>query len=238
LVGCVLNYKLFTHTDAVRNTLVLFEAAKKASVERIVHMSITNPSADLGLEYFSGKAKLEEALINSGLSYAILRPAVLFGKEDILINNIAWTLRRFPVFGVFGDGEYGIQPIYVDDLATLAVEAGRRRENEIINAIGPESFTFKDLVRTIGFIIGKERPVISVPPRLSYWATRIVGWFVGDVFLTWEEVKGLMAGTLEVDTLPTGTTKLTVWASKHADSLGVSYANELARRKDRKKAYG
>jgi NADH dehydrogenase len=232
------NHKLFTHADAVRNTLILFDAAKKAGVERIVHVSITNPSKDLGLEYFSGKAELEEALIASGLSYAILRPAVLFGKEDILINNIAWTLRRLPVFGVFGDGEYGIQPIYVDDLAALAVEHGERRENEIINAIGPESFTFKELVKTIGYIIGKERPVISLPPRLAYWATRVVGWFVGDVFLTWEEVKGLMAGTLVVDTVPTGTTKLTVWANKHADSLGVKYANELARRKDRQKAYG
>ena len=106
---------------------------KNAGVERIVHISITNPSADLNLEYFQGKAVLEKALIASGMSYAILRPAVLFGKEDILINNIAWALRRFPVFGVFGDGNYGIQPIYVDDLAKLAVEQGAMRENKIIN---------------------------------------------------------------------------------------------------------
>jgi len=231
------NHKLFTHADAVRNTKTLFAAAKQAGVERIVHVSITNPSAEFNLEYFSGKAELEAALISSGLSYAILRPAVLFGREDVLINNIAWTLRHLPVFGVFGDGRYGIQPIHVDDLAQLAVAQGASRDNAIVNAIGPESFTFKGLVTEIGRIIGKERPILSLPPRLAYAATRVVGWFVGDVFLTWEEVQGLMAGTLAVDAPPVGQTKLTDWAKKHAATLGKQYTSELARRVDRASAY-
>ena len=122
------NHRWFTHAQAVANTLRLFTAACDAGVERIVHVSITNPSADSPLEYFRGKAQLEAALKQSGMSYAILRPTVLFGKEDILINNIAWMLRRFPVFGVFGRGDYRMQPIYVDDLAQLAVEnAGKSR---------------------------------------------------------------------------------------------------------------
>jgi NADH dehydrogenase len=231
------NHRLFTHAEAARNTLALFDAAKRAGVERVVHVSITNPSAASNLEYFAGKAELEQALMASGLSYAILRPAVLFGKEDVLINNIAWTLRRLPVFGVFGDGSYGIQPIYVDDLAELAVRHGATREDAIINAIGPESFTFRELVETIGRIIDHERPVISFPPRLAYWATRVVGLFVDDVFLTWEEVQGLMAGTLAVDTPPTGKTALTTWALKHADTLGQHYTSELARREDRRVEY-
>jgi NADH dehydrogenase len=106
-------------------------------VQRIVHVSITNPSEESPLEYFSGKARLEQALAATAMSYAILRPTVLFGKEDILINNIAWALRRLPVFGVFGDGHYRLQPIYVDDLAQLAVEQGANRENVVIDAIGP-----------------------------------------------------------------------------------------------------
>lgn len=231
------NHRLFTHAEAVRNTLTLFDAARRAGVERVVHVSITNPSAATNLEYFAGKAQLEEALIGSGLSYAILRPAVLFGKEDVLINNIAWTLRRLPVFGVFGDGSYRIQPIYVDDLAELAVFHGQSRDNLILNAIGPETFTFRELVETIGRIIGHERPVLSFPPRLAYGATRVVGLFVDDVFLTWEEVEGLMAGTLAVDAPPAGRTALTAWALEHADTLGRHYTSELARRKDRRVEY-
>jgi len=231
------NHRQFTHAEAVRNTRILFEAARLAGVERVVHVSITNPRRDLGLEYFSGKAELEQALVDSGMSYAILRPAVLFGKEDILINNIAWALRRFPVFGLFGDGSYGIQPIYVDDLAGLAVEQGRERNNLILNAIGPESFSYRELVTTIGRIIGKPRRLISLPPRLGYLVARGIGWAVGDVFLTWDEIQGLMAGTLAVDTPPSGATRLTEWAGQHAATLGMHYTSELARRRDRVQSY-
>lgn len=231
------NHPLFKHADAVRNTIALFNAAKAAGVARIVHISITNPSEDSPLEYFSGKAKLERALQESGLSYAILRPTVLFGKEDILINNIAWALRRLPVFGVFGDGSYRLQPIYVDDLAQLAVEQGEKKENAIVDAIGPETFTYKGLVREIGRLIGKERPIISVPPALGYLAGTIIGRLVNDVLITREEIDGLMAGLLYVDAPPAGETKLTDWVKSHKDALGSRYASELARRRNRLKGY-
>ena len=232
------NHKMFQHADAVKNTLILFEAAKAAHVERVVHVSITNPSVDSDLEYFSGKATLEQALIDSGMSHAILRPTVLFGKEDILINNIAWALRRLPLFGVFGNGEYHLQPIHVDDLASIAVEQGAKRENVIVDAIGPETFTYKELVKTIGESIGKKRPVISVPPSLGLAVGSILGKCVGDVMITREEIKGLMADLLSVDSAPVGMTKLTDWIREHADTLGKRYTSELARRKDRTIEYG
>lgn len=231
------NHPLFKHVDAVRNTLTLFEAARKAGVQRIVHVSITNPSQDSPLEYFRGKAILERALVESGISYAILRPAVLFGKEDILINNIAWVLRRFPVFGVFGDGRYRLQPIYVDDLASLAVEQGKNRENTIINAIGPETFTYRDLVARVGQLIGKRRPIVPMPPWLGYAVGWGVGQFVGDVVVTKDEIEGLMADLLYVDSPPAGRTVLTEWVRSHADTLGRRYTSELARRKDRVSPY-
>jgi NADH dehydrogenase len=231
------NYKLFTHADAVRNSITLFNAAKEAGVERVVHVSITNPSLDSDLEYFRGKAELEEALKETGLSYAILRPTVLFGKEDILINNIAWALRRLPVFGVFGDGQYRLQPIYVDDLAELAVDQGGGRENTIIDAIGPETFTYRGLVESIGDIIGVRKPIVSVPPSVGYAASMIISRLVDDVFITREEIDGLMADLLCVDSLPAGKTSLTDWAREHAHWLGQRYASELARRRERKTGY-
>ncbi len=227
------NHKTFTHADAVNNTLIMFEAAKNAGVERIVHVSITNPTKDSDLEYFSGKARLEKALMESGLSYAILRPTVLFGKEDILINNIAWMLRKFPVFGVFGDGQYKLQPIYVDDLARLAVKQGEQRENVVIDAIGPEAFTYEELVRTVGEAIGKQRPILRIPPWLGYLMGLLVGKFVGDMTVTREEIDGLMRGLLHVESSPAGEIKLTEWAREHAEHLGKVYASELRRREDR-----
>jgi NADH dehydrogenase len=231
------NHKLFTYANAVENSKILFDAARQAGVERIVHISITNPTIDSALEYFRGKALLEKYLKETGLSYCILRPAVLFGKEDILINNIAWALRRFPVFGVFGDGHYKLQPIYVDDLAELAVQQGEKRDNVTIDAIGPETFTYRGLVEKIGHIIGKKRPMVSLPPLLNYSIGWIVGKFVNDVMITKDEVQGLMANLLYVETQPAGTTKLTDWAKKHANTLGFKYTSELARRKDRDSEY-
>ena len=227
------NHARFTHADAVENTRRLFAAAREAGVQRVVHVSITNPSEDSPLEYFSGKAKLERSLIESGLSYAILRPTVLFGKEDVLINNIAWMLRTLPVFGVFGDGEYRLQPIFVDDLAKLAVQEGRSTQNHVIDAIGPETFTYRELVTCIGRIIGKPRPIVSVPPLIGYLAGVLVGKWVGDVVITRAEIEGLMANLLCTDSEPAGETKLTEWARGHADHLGLRYANELARRTHR-----
>jgi NADH dehydrogenase len=231
------NHKMFTHADAVRNTITMFNAAKEAGVSRIVHVSITNSSESSHLEYFSGKGRLERALIELGISYAILRPAVLFGKEDILINNIVWGLRTFPVFGVFGDGQYRLQPIYVDDLASLAVDEGSKRRNVIIEAIGPETFTYRELVEEIGRIIGKRRPIVSLSPALGFMVATIIGKLVDDVLITREEIEGLMAELLYVDAPPVGTTKLTDWAKAHADSLGRQYSSELARRRDRRNSY-
>jgi NADH dehydrogenase len=225
------NHRDFTHAAAVANTCRLFEAAKRAGVRRVVHVSITNPSLDSPLEYFRGKAELEQALRASGLSHVILRPTVLFGKEDILINNIAWALRRFPVFGVFGSGDYRLQPIYVDDLAALAVRCGAEPGDVAIDAIGPETFTYRELVRAIGTIIGRPRPIVSVPPSLGYLVGRMVGAVTHDVVITRDEIRALMAGLLYVEGLPAGTTALTEWAGAHRAELGLRYASELARRR-------
>ena len=231
------NHKMFTQADAVENTITMFHAAKEAGVERVVHVSITNPSEDSPLEYFRGKAELEKVLKESGMTYSILRPAVLFGKEDILINNIAWALRMLPLFGVFGDGNYRMQPIYVDDFAKLAVEEGQKCDNSIIDAIGPETFTYRGLVQQIGKIIGKKRPVISVSPRLGYIVGNIISKLVDDVLITPEEIEGLMADLLYTESPPAGKTRLSDWAKEYAESLGRHYASELARRRNRLSAY-
>ncbi|MCJ7514239.1 MAG: NAD(P)H-binding protein [Anaerolineales bacterium] len=227
----------FTHSLAVENTLKLFSAAREAGVGRVVHVSITNPSVESPLPYFKGKALLERALRDSGLPHSILRPAVLFGHEDILINNIAWALRRLPVFGVFGRGDYRLQPICVEDFAALAVSESRQAGNRVLDAVGPETFTFRDLVAEIGRIIGKRRPIMPVHPALGLFVASVIGRTVNDVFLTREEIDGLMAGLLCVSSAPTGETRLTGWARENAPSLGIHYSNELARRRNRFKSY-
>jgi len=216
------NHRLFTHAQAVANTRILFAAAKAAGVRRIVHVSITHPDIASDLSYFRGKAELELALRELGVSYCILRPAVLFGKEDVLINNIAWSLRHLPAFGVFGSGDYRLQPIYVDDLAAAAAREAESSENQVIEAIGPEAFSYRELITRVRSTLGLKRPIISVPPGLDYWGCRLVGLWVGDVIITRDEIRGLMEGRLQVDAPPLGTTRLTDWMALHKNTLGLA----------------
>jgi len=216
-----------TQPRAVENTRKIVNAAKAAGVKRMVHISITNPSAESPLPYFWGKAANEKAVIESGMSYAILRPTVLVGDEDILINNIAYLLRRFPLFALPGDGSYKLQPVYVDDVAELAVEGVYRTDNYIIDAVGPDIFTFKEMVELIGEKIGAKRPLISVPPRLALLAAQFLSLFVSDVILTPEEVDGLMAGLLVSKEPPQGKTHLGDWLEKNKNRVGAKYASEI-----------
>lgn len=218
-----------TQPKAVENTGKLVNAAVKAGVKRMVHISITNPSADSHLPYFWGKAANEKFVTESGMGYAILRPTVLFGKEDILINNIAWLLRRFPIFGLPGDGSYKLSPVYVDDLAALAVESVYGDENYIWDAVGPDEFTFRELVELIGKTVDKTPPLVPLPPRLALLAAQFLSLFVKDVMLTPEEVDGLMANLLVSKETPRCKTSLKDWLRENRNTVGRQYASELAR---------
>jgi uncharacterized protein YbjT (DUF2867 family) len=223
----------FSFAQALANTKALFDAARRAGVSRVVHISITNPDRKSRLPYFRGKAEIEDYLKQSGISHAILRPAVLFRKGDILINNIAWALRHLPVFGIYGHGRYRLQPIYVDDLAAAAIDRMTGAGNETVDAIGPETYSYREMVEMIAREIGSRAPIVSMPPMIAHQAVRVLGWLVGDVINTRDEVKGLMDEKLYVQSPPLGTTRLSDWVRASCQEIGRRYASELKRRLDR-----
>ena len=225
------NYRGRTHEQCVEQTKVMFECAKLAGVRRIVHISITNPDPNSDLPYFRGKGQLEDALRGLGVSYAILRPTVLYSVEDILLNNIAWTVRKFPIVPLPGSGKYGIQPVFVEDLAKLAVRHAEGNENVETDAVGPEVFTYAEMVRLVRDKTGAHCWVAPSPKPLTYLAGRALGWMLKDIVLTKDEIKGLSRGLLVSRSrnpapLPT---RLTEWLDQNAEQLGVKYANEVSR---------
>src|SRR6266702_3983347 len=218
-----------TFDGAVRNTEALVGAADDAGVKRIVHLSITNPTEDSPYPYFRGKFRIERTIRESSLSHAIVRPTVIFGKEDILINNVAYLLRRFPVFAIPGSGTYRVRPVFVEDVAELCVRAGQRDENEVMDAVGPETFTFEKLVRVIAQKIGRRARIVHVPPPAALAASRLIGYLVRDVVLTKDELEGLMAGLVATEGPPTGERRLSEWLTENAASVGARYGSEVAR---------
>jgi NADH dehydrogenase len=222
--------KGLTYDRAVENSKVLIKAASEAGVERIIHVSVTNASEESELSYFRGKGLVERAVKESGVSYAIIRPAVLFGHSGILINNIAWLLRKFPVFPIPGDGGYRIQPVFVEDMAEIAVDAANMDGNITIDALGPESYTFNELVKLIRGKIGARAWIMHLNPGLMVFLSKIVGFLIRDVMLTRDEVKGLMDNLLISDNPPTGRTRLSEWLEENVDAVGREYAYELKKR--------
>jgi NADH dehydrogenase len=214
--------------QAVANTRVMIDAAAVAGVRKFVHISVTH-ATESTLPYFRGKAMVEAAVRESSLSYAIMRPALIFGVEDILLNNIAWLLRRFPFFAIPGRGDYRVQPIFAADLAEIAVNAAREERSVILDAVGPEIFTFDELVRMIASAVGSKSRIVHLDPHIAVAFAWIVGWFVRDVTLTLDEARGLMTNLLVTDSSPNAPTRFSEWLRSNADKIGVAYASELAR---------
>jgi len=215
---------------AVENSKILIRAAEEAGICRIVHISITNPSEDSLFPYFRGKALVEKAIIQSKLSYAIIRPTVIFGPEGILINNIAWLLRKFPIFAIPGSGDYRIQPVFVEDVAEMAVSAGHKDENLVIDAVGYEVYSFDELVRLIANKINKRAKIVNVRPALALFLARLIGYAVRDIVITRDEIEGLISNLLVSQGEPTAPTLFSEWLNLNADRIGRRYISGLERR--------
>ncbi len=218
-----------TYEGALRNTRNLFQCAKQAGVKRIVHIGVTRASLDSDLPYYRGKAIQESMLKESGVPFSIVRPTLVFGKEDILVNNIAWLIRKSPVFPIFGSGRYRVQPVFVEDLAEIAVLQSLGTPGTTVDAIGPETFTFQELVMLIAERIGKHPKIVKIPPSLGILSGRILGLFLRDVLLTRNELRGLMDEMLTSAQAPNGTTRFSDWLEKNKATIGGSYSSEVAR---------
>ena len=224
------NHGRTTYDEAVANSRALFVAARRAGVGRIVHVSIANPSADSPLPYYRGKALVERCLDEVGIAHSIVRPTWVFGGDgDILTNNIAWVLRRMPIFALPGSGRYLVQPVHIDDLAAICTASARADGDAALDAVGPETLGFDELVQAVRSAVGARTPIIHVPPRVMSVASRGLGALVRDVVLTPEEIRGLIGGLLVSHRPPLGQISFRGWLRESGATIGRSYANELER---------
>ena len=218
-----------THDTAVANLQTLFDAAARAGIQRIVHVSILHPDSSSPYPYFRGKAAAEQYLASVGVPHAIVRPAIFFGGDGVLLNNIAWLLRHLPAFAIGGRGDYHIRPIHVDDAARLCVRLGSSSETVTVDAVGPESLPFREMVTAIRSAVGSRSLLVPTPGWLIPPMSKVLSAALHDVLLTSEEYYAMAAGLADSTAPATGDTSLTKWIADHGDSLGRTYANELTR---------
>ena len=218
------------HEQADRELTHALPRGPQAGVQRIVHISITNPTIESPYPYFRGKALVERALAETGVSYAILRPAILFGNDGVLINNIAWLLRRLPVFAVGGRGEYRIRPIHVDDLADLCVAAAGRARQQHHRRGRTGRPTFLELVHDDPPAVGshardRTRSRRAAPADLGACSIACCTTCCSPRTST----SAMADGLADTDGPATAPTALSDWLAEHGATLGTHYANELER---------
>lgn len=223
------NYQGWSFDQAVENTRILFNCAKEAGVRKIIQISVTNPALDDELPYYRGKAQQEGLLKEIGLDHAILRPTLVFGKEDILVNNIAWTIRKFPMVPVFGSGNYRVQPIFVEDLARIAVDLSQTPGSQLIDTAGPEIYTYEEFLQIITSALNRKIALVHMPPAVGIALGQLIGLFMRDVLLTKDELRGLMRSKLTSIQEPLGNTLFSEWLQKNQELLGKQYTSELKR---------
>ena len=218
-----------TFDDVVRESGILLEAARAAGVRRLVHVSVVGASTEGETPYVRAKGRLEALVRSSELAFTIVRPTLTFGPDDILINNLAWALRRLPVYGIPGRGRYRVRPVHVEDVARICIEAAADPAGGTIDAAGPETLEYRELVRLVRRAVGSRSLVMPMPTDVVLVAARLLGLLVRDVVLTRDEIRELSSSLLTSSEPPRGRIRLTDWLPSHAANLGRRWASELAR---------
>lgn len=205
---------------AIARSVALLEAARRAGVERIVHLSVAHADAPDAQRYpyFAAKARVEAVLRSTGIAHAIVRPAVMFGGGPGIVEQLARVLRWVPVFGVAGDGRYQVRPVHVGDVARLCVDGAAHASVDAVpvDAVGPDRPTFDELVRWVAASVGRRARLVHLPATAVIAAGRTLGTIAREDLLTADELRSTMDGLADTDGPATGTVSLRAWLAASA----------------------
>ncbi|MEA3166505.1 MAG: hypothetical protein QOJ26_1377 [Thermoplasmata archaeon] len=218
-----------TFADAVENTRLLLDAARRAGVKRVVHVSVANAGPDAIVPYYRAKATAEQVVRESGLSFAIVRPTWIYGEGDVLLNNLAWLLRHLPIFPMVGRGRYRIQPVFVGDVAAIIADLVGSRASVTVDAAGPDVFEYRDFVRVLKRALGKRRLVVPTPAPFALVMGKLTGLLLRDVVATKDEMRVLRASLMTSEATPQGSQHLEPWLREHRGLVGRHWASDLGR---------
>lgn len=218
-----------TFETAVARSKMLLDAAVRARVGRVVHVSVSNAASGRNLGYYRGKADVEHHLRGLPIASAIVRPTLVVGPQDVLTNNIAWFLRRLPFFPMPRRGEYRLQPVTLADAGRIVADAAAEETTIEWDAAGPEIVTFRQYVAHLAAACGVRRWMPAMPNGLTLAGIRCVEPFLADTVLTREELLGLEQELLLSRQPGRGTESALAWLTAHGTELGRDYVNDERR---------
>jgi len=166
------------HVTGARNVA---EAAAQAGCSTLVQMSAIGADTGSPSRYGRSKGEAEEAVLNAFTSAIILRPSIVFGREDQFINRFAGMIRMMPIVPIIG-GNTKFQPVFVGDIAqavAAALEDPRQYAGQVFELGGPEIFTMTDLNRRIAKMIGRDRSFVEVPDFAAKLLATLTGFLPG-----------------------------------------------------------
>lgn len=209
------------YSEAVARAEQLITSAAAAGVRRIVHLSVAHADHPAGAKYpyFVAKARIERLLRDTEVAHTIVRPALIFGGTSGMVEQLAMVLRRAPVFGVAGDGQYRVRPVHVDDVARLCATHIDGPDSVTLDAVGPDRPTFDELVRLVAAALGRRARIVHLPAGLVIAAGRLLGVVARQDLLTGDELRSTMEGLADTDGPSTGTVSLAAWLTEHGATL-------------------
>lgn len=147
----------------VEGTASVVKAAQRAGVRKIVMVSFLRARPNCGSGYHESKFAAEELVRASGLEFTVLKPGMIYGRGDHLIDHLSRTVRTLPLFPTVGFRERTIRPIPVGDFADVVEAAARGRlSGETVAVTGAEELLLSETVRRVARLVGRRVLVFSV----------------------------------------------------------------------------
>ncbi len=156
-------------TTNVEGTANVVKAAKSAGVSRIIAVSGLGTKPDKPGSYMQGRYLAEQMIKESGMTWTIIQPSVLFGKDAPFIKGLTDLIRTSPVVPLIGGGKIMFQPIYVEDVVSVIVEVlnePERTANKTFTIGGPEYYSFTGIVTMLTHAMHKKRIMAPAPRQL------------------------------------------------------------------------
>ncbi|HEX3246375.1 MAG TPA: NAD-dependent epimerase/dehydratase family protein, partial [Chloroflexota bacterium] len=141
------------------------EEARKAGVEHLIQISGIGADATSSSPYIRARGQGEQAVRAAFAGAGVVRPAVMFGPDDVFLNTLVQLMRRLPIYPLFGRGETRLQPADVEDVGEAVARLMQRTPAEAVTVEcgGPRVYTYEELLRTVARAANVTRVLMPVP---------------------------------------------------------------------------